>query len=87
MRFAKFVISIWNKEELSEEWKESITLPVYKKDDKTDFILNTYKILSKLKREYQKDTTIRCLLLTSVSKFFRHNDARNILRQKLIISI
>jgi len=32
----KLIISIWNKEELPEEWKESIVLPVYKKDDETD---------------------------------------------------
>ena len=32
----KIVISIWNKEELPEEWKESIIVPVYKKGDKTD---------------------------------------------------
>jgi len=30
------LIVIWNKEELPEEWKESITVPIYKKDDKTD---------------------------------------------------
>jgi hypothetical protein len=29
----KLIISIWNKEELPEEWKDSITLPIYKKDD------------------------------------------------------
>ena len=28
--------SIWNKEELPEEWKESIIVPIYKKGDKTD---------------------------------------------------
>jgi len=32
----KLTISIWNKEELPEEWKESIILPIYKKGDKTD---------------------------------------------------
>ena len=32
----KFIISVWNKEELPEEWKESIILPIYKKGDKTD---------------------------------------------------
>jgi len=28
--------SLWNKKELPDEWKESITLPIYKKNDKTD---------------------------------------------------
>jgi hypothetical protein len=28
-------ISIWKKEELPEEWKESIVVPIYKKGDKT----------------------------------------------------
>jgi len=47
------VISIWNKEELPEEWKESIIVPIYKKGDKTDcnnygisLLPTTYKILS-----------------------------------------
>jgi hypothetical protein len=31
----KLTNSIWNKEELPEEWKESIIVPVYKKGDKT----------------------------------------------------
>ena len=26
---------VWNKEELPEEWKESIIVPIYKKGDKT----------------------------------------------------
>ena len=32
----KFIIPIWNKEELPEEWKESIIVPVYKKGDKAE---------------------------------------------------
>jgi len=32
----QFINSIWNKEELPEEWKESIVVPIYKKGDKTD---------------------------------------------------
>jgi hypothetical protein len=31
----KLINSIWNKEELSDQWKESITVPVHKKGDKT----------------------------------------------------
>jgi hypothetical protein len=27
--------SIWNKEKLPQQWKESITVPIYKKGDKT----------------------------------------------------
>jgi hypothetical protein len=33
----KLIISIWNKEELSEDWKESIILSIYKKGDKIDY--------------------------------------------------
>jgi len=52
----KLNISIWNKEELPEEWKESIIVPIYKKDDKTDcsnyrgisHLPTTYKILSNI---------------------------------------
>jgi hypothetical protein len=31
----KLIISIWNKEELPEKWKESVIVPIYKKGDKT----------------------------------------------------
>jgi len=40
----KLIISIWIKEELPEEWKESIILPIYKKGDKTD--CSNYKGIS-----------------------------------------
>ena len=33
----ELVNSTWNMEELPEQWKESITVPIYKKGDKTDF--------------------------------------------------
>jgi hypothetical protein len=50
------IISIWYKEELPEEWKESVIVPIYKKGDKTDcsnyrgisHLSTTYKILSNI---------------------------------------
>ena len=52
----KLIISISNKEELSQEWKESIIALICKKGDKTDCINyrsisllpTTYKILSNI---------------------------------------
>jgi hypothetical protein len=32
----KIINSIWNREELPEDWKESIIVAIYKKGDKTD---------------------------------------------------
>jgi hypothetical protein len=47
---------VWSKEELPQQWKESIIVPIYKKGDKNDFhscwgisLLSTaYKILSNI---------------------------------------
>jgi hypothetical protein len=49
----KFIDSIWNKDELPDQWKESIIVLVYKKGDKTDcsnyreipLLSTSYKIL------------------------------------------
>jgi len=35
----KLNISIWNREKLPEEWKESIIVHMYKKGDKRDCII------------------------------------------------
>jgi hypothetical protein len=40
----KLIIAIWNKEELPEDWKESIIVPIHKEGDKTD--CNIYRGIS-----------------------------------------
>ena len=52
----KLIFSIVNKEELPEEWKESVIVPIYKKGDETNcsndrgisLLLTMYKILSNI---------------------------------------
>jgi hypothetical protein len=46
----KLIISIWNKNELPEKWKESLIVPIYKKGDKTDCIY--YRGISLLPTTY-----------------------------------
>jgi hypothetical protein len=47
----KLINSIWNKEELPDQWKESIIVPIHKKDDKTD--CNNYRGISLLSTSYK----------------------------------
>jgi len=47
----KLVISIWNKEELPDKWKELIIVPVYKKGDKS--VCNNYRGISLLQTAYK----------------------------------
>jgi hypothetical protein len=42
--------SVWNKKELPDQWKESITVPIHKKGDKTD--CNNYRGISMLSTSY-----------------------------------
>jgi hypothetical protein len=46
----KPIKSIWNKEELPDQWKESIIVPVHKKGDKTD--CSNYRGISLLSTSY-----------------------------------
>jgi hypothetical protein len=47
----RLICSIWNKEELPQQWKESVIVPIYKKGDKTD--CNNYRGISLLSTAYK----------------------------------
>jgi hypothetical protein len=47
----KLITSIWNKEELPDQWKESIIVPIHKTGDKTD--CNNYRGISLLSTSYK----------------------------------
>jgi hypothetical protein len=40
----RLICSIWNKEELPQQWKESIIIPIHKQGDETD--CNNYRGIS-----------------------------------------
>jgi hypothetical protein len=47
----KLICCIWYKEELRQQWKESIIVPMYKKGDKTD--CNSFRGISLLSTAYK----------------------------------
>jgi len=53
----KLIISIWNKEELHEAWKELIIVPNYKKGDKTG--CSNYRDISLLPTTYKIEMGIQ----------------------------
>jgi hypothetical protein len=60
----KLVNSVWNKEELPDQWKESIIVPVHKKCHKTDG--NNYRGISLLSTSYKISSNI---LLSRLSQY------------------
>jgi hypothetical protein len=52
----KLINSVWNKEELPNQWKESIIVPIHKKGDKTD--CNNYRGISLVLTSYKIVTNI-----------------------------
>jgi hypothetical protein len=56
--------SIWNKEELPDQWKKSIIVPVHKMGDKTD--CNNYHVISLISTSYK---IILNILLTRLSPY------------------
>jgi hypothetical protein len=52
----KLINSVWNKEEMPDQWKESIIVPVHKKGDKTNCNIVGYHC-------YQLDT--KCYRISS----------------------
>jgi hypothetical protein len=53
---------MWNKEELPQQWKESIITPIHKKGDKTD--CNNYQGISLLSTAYKILSNILLAMLT-----------------------
>jgi hypothetical protein len=61
---SKLINSIWNKEKLPDQWKESIIVPVHKKSDKTD--CSYYHGISLLSTSYKMLSSV---LLSSLSPY------------------
>jgi hypothetical protein len=49
----KLIISIWDKEELPDQWKESITVAIYKKKKRAIKLTNNYRGISLLTTSYR----------------------------------
>jgi hypothetical protein len=62
------IISIWNKEELPEEWKESIIVLIYKKGNTTD--CSKYRCISLLPTMYK---ILSNILLSRLTPYAEEN--------------
>jgi hypothetical protein len=60
----KLISSTWNKEELPQQWKESIIIPIHKRGDKTE--CNNYQDISLLSTAYK---TLSHILLTRLTPY------------------
>jgi hypothetical protein len=60
----KLIYSVWNKEELPDQWKESIVVPVHKKGDKIG--CNNYHAISLLSTSYK---SLLNILLSRLSPY------------------
>jgi hypothetical protein len=58
----ELICSMWNKEELPQQWEESIIIPIHKKCDKTD--CNNYQGVSLLPTAYKILSNILLAKLT-----------------------
>jgi hypothetical protein len=58
----KLICCIWNKEELPQQWKESVIILIHKKGDKTD--CNNYRGISLLSTAYKILSNILLTRLT-----------------------
>jgi hypothetical protein len=58
----RLICSIWNKEELPQQWEESIIVPIYRKGDKAD--CNNYQGISLLSTAYKILSNILLARLT-----------------------
>jgi len=79
----KLIISIWKKEKLSEEWNESIIVPIHKKGDKTD--RNNYRGISLLPATYKNLSNILLSRLIPYVKEIIGNDQHGFRRNRSTI--
>ena len=62
----KLITTIWKREKLPEEWKESIIVPIHKKGNKIN--CNIYRVISLLQTDYKVLSNILLSRLTPYAK-------------------